>query len=39
MSGTSMDGIDAVLVGFRDERCLIHAHHHRDWPSVGTGYR
>lgn len=33
MSGTSMDGIDAVLVGFPDQRCAIHAHHHRDYPA------
>ncbi len=27
-----MDGIDAVLVGFPDQRCAVHAHHHRDYP-------
>jgi len=32
MSGTSLDGVDAVLVGFPDQRCVIRAHHHRDYP-------
>lgn len=28
-----MDGIDAVLAGFPDQRCVIHAHHHRNYPA------
>ena len=28
-----MDGIDAVLAGFPGQRCVIHAHHHRDYPA------
>ena len=27
-----MDGIDAVLVGFPGQRCVIHAHQHRNYP-------
>lgn len=28
-----MDGIDAVLAGFPGQRCILHAHHHRDYPT------
>ncbi|MDK8465486.1 anhydro-N-acetylmuramic acid kinase [Marinobacter sp. SS13-12] len=32
MSGTSMDGIDAILVSFRDRNIQIHATHTTDYP-------
>lgn len=28
-----MDGIDAILAGFPDERCVVHAHKHRNYPA------
>lgn len=33
MSGTSMDGIDAILVSFEDRRIQIHATHTTDYPA------
>lgn len=33
MSGTSMDGIDAVLIEFREQRCEIRAHHAARYPN------
>ncbi|MEZ5566592.1 MAG: anhydro-N-acetylmuramic acid kinase [Gammaproteobacteria bacterium] len=33
MSGTSLDGIDAVLVGFPDNRYLVYAELHHDYPT------
>jgi anhydro-N-acetylmuramic acid kinase len=32
MSGTSLDGIDAVLVSFEGKALKIHGHHHRPYP-------
>ncbi len=32
MSGTSMDGIDAILVSFEDQRIQVHATHTTDYP-------
>lgn len=32
MSGTSLDGIDAVLAEFPGDRCVIHSHQHRAYP-------
>ena len=32
ISGTSMDGIDAVLLAVEPDRLTIRAAHHRDWP-------
>jgi len=34
MSGTSMDGIDAILVGFGDQSCTIHGKHTLTYPDV-----
>lgn len=37
MSGTSMDGVDAVLVEFPSAGCRVHAHAHRPYPEQLLG--
>lgn len=33
MSGTSLDGVDAVLAEFHGHRYVVHAHRHHDYPA------